>query len=1265
MVGTGRDTNLFIGVCRVKLINIAAGARDSAVIVPVARSLKERGMNVEVQCADSEDLDTDERAFQGILRATKEADMIVVRLHSDTSHFKKWDRFKEVAEGAKGLLFVDSHMDEVMREVRPLFSGSDEDYALLREFVELGGDENNKGLLLWALRFCDGADVEVPQPCKQRTEGVYHPDRPRDIDLQTYLETLDPDRPTIGILFFQGYWSSDNIGPIDALIREIECMGANVLPVFFIASPSSVTGSIGICKVVEQYLMDGEKARVDCVIVNIGFSQVSLSNPGDGSIKAGIHNFFEDLNVPILQTMTMWKPWEEWEESTYGLGAIEISTNVVWPEYDGQIITVPLGCVTIDDDGFHRFVPIPDRVRRVASMAKAWADLRRTSPTHRKVAILLYMYPPKNDRVGGAAGLDTFESVVSILRAMKEQGYSLDRLPTNGKELLDEVMAGVTNDTEWLSPQDMVERAADLVDGERYRAWFNAVPEEARTAICRDWGEPPGQLYNVDGRLIIPGVRNGNVFIGFQPNRGFHEQTETLYHSTDIVMPHQYLAYYRWLKDVFGAHAVVHMGCHGTLEWLPGKGVGLSEKCFPDVVLGSLPNLNPYIMENPGEGIQAKRRSAAVILDHLIPAMTRADSYDELMELDGNLQAYLHAQNGGQIDKVAMLTEKIHRLVDKMSMFEDIGLAADASPEATAERIDVLYDRVVEIKDALIKDGLHIMGKPPQGERMEEMLYSLTRLQNGRIPSLRASVAATKGLDLRDLQDHPAEMHPQLDMPKGALLDQVDGDCHQLLRDMMTEGFEGEACRKLVERGFLHDDGRLKEVVAFICHQVHPNVMATVEEVDNLLRGLDGGFVPPGPSGCPTRGNAHLLPSGRNFYSIDPNAIPSHASWEVGKKMADQMVERHVKEMGCYPKNVGIVVWATDTMKTGGDDIAYILWLMGLRPKWSATGSRVVGLEVIPSSELGRPRIDVTLRISGLFRDTFPNLIEMIDEGVETIASLDESEEENYLAKHLREDIRRSLLKGLSPREARSKAMIRIFGDPPGGHGAGVDVLIESSKWSTTEDLAETYATWGCHAYGREWRGEKVPELFKERFSQLEVTVKNHEDREFDLLDIDDDYTILGGMNSCVRVFGGRKPLSIMGDSSDPQRLKTRTVEEESRFVFRSRVLNPKWLEGLKQHGFRGAMELSKLTEYMLGWDATSDIIEPWMYESVTEKFLLDEETRRWLEEDNPYALREMASRLLEAIQRGIWEASEEMKERLNAIYLDAESLLEEVNEGK
>ncbi|MDW5562044.1 MAG: cobaltochelatase subunit CobN [Methanomassiliicoccus sp.] len=1245
---------------------MSAGTKDSAVMLSALEDFLPKAGQVQLVCVDSEDLDSKEKEFLSFQKIVKKADLLIVRIHGDPSYFKKFDRLKETVLANKVCCLVACNENDVASQYRDLFPYSDADYHLIRAFVELGGKENDMGILAWACKTIDGmTSIEVPEPSRPRTEGIYHPDHGTMIDPIEYLSTLKPGRPTIGVMFHQTTWLSGNLEAINEIIWTLEKKGANVIPVFFVTSPSSTTGSIGIRSVFEKYFMDGDRPRVDSVIMNMGFSQISLSNPGDGSSRMEVHNFFQDLDVPILQTMSVWKDREAYEGDINGLSAMEISVNVVWPEYDGQIITVPISCNERTRDGRLVAIPMADRIERVATLAKSWAELRRTAVDRRKVAILLYMYPPKNDRVGGAAGLDTFQSISDILKEMEKAGYYLDHVPSDGKELLDEIMAGVTNDTEWLSPQEIKERAADSVGKDRYRDWFDNIPTEAQDAICRNWGEPPGILYNIDGRLMIPGVKNGNVFIGLQPNRGYHAQAETLYHSTDVVMPHQYLAYYRWLKDVFGAQAVIHMGCHGTLEWLPGKSVGLSAKCYPDVVLGSMPNLNPYIMENPGEGIQAKRRSGAVILDHLIPAMTRAGSYDDLMDLESNVQAYLRASNTGQMEKLAVHNQNIYAIVKRLSMFEEIGLPMDAAPEDFDNKIDKLYDYLLEMKDALIKDGLHIMGRPPEDKRLEEMLYCLTRLQNGSVPSLRAAVAETRGLEIRELQDNPSQMHPTLGKVNGSLLDEVDGQCHDIIDRMMGVGFTKAECQEIVREITPGNNADLAEVVTFLCDEVYPNVMATSNEVRYLLHGLDGGYVPPGPSGCPTRGNAHLLPTGRNFYSIDPDSIPSPASWEIGKKMADQMVERHVKEMGCYPMNVGMVVWATDTMKTGGDDIAYILWLMGLRPKWSATGSRVIGLEVIQLKDLGRPRIDVTLRISGLFRDTFPNLVDMIDEGVETIASLDESEDENFIVKHLREDIQQSIREGLSPKDAQSKALVRIFGDPPGEYGAGVDVLIESSKWSTTKDLADTYVTWGCHAYGRGWKGEKLPDSFKQRMGALDVTVKNHEDREFDLLDIDDDYTILGGMNATVRVFGGKKPLSVMGDSSDPQRLKTRTLEEESKFVFRSRVLNPKWLEGLKQHGFRGAQELSKLTEYVLGWDATSDIIEPWMYESLTEHFLFDEENRKWIEESNPYALREMASRLLEAIERGLWEASEEIKEKLKQIYLDAESVLEEANEGR
>ena len=659
---------------------------------------------------------------------------------------------------------------------------------------------------------------------------------------------------------------------------------------------------------------------------------------------------------------------------------------------------------------------------------------------------------------------------------------------------------------------------------------------------------------------------------------------------------------------------------------------------LPDVVLDTMPNVYPYIKNDPGEGMEAKRRTNSVLIGYMVAAMTRAEGYEDMETLDAALQNYLNTSSRGQDEKADINAQTIHGLVSKLNMFKELGLDEDATVEEVMENSETIYDYISDLKDAVIKDGLHILGHPPEGLRMKEMVYCMTRLRNGQIPSLRGSVCAAFGHDIYSLLEDPSGKTSDGRL-NGVVLDEMDHITNEIIDAIYERRFEKQECFEAAVAIMGKEDHDVITVIEFICDRLYPDLLSIADEMFYTVCGSRSRYVPPGPSGSPTRGNAHLLPTGRNYYSIDPNTIPDDASWSIGVKMANDMIERHVEEKGCYPENVGIIVWATDTMKTGGDDIAYILYLMGLRPKRSSYGGRVVGLEVIPLSELGRPRIDVTLRISGMFRDSFPNLVQLIDSGVEMVSELDEDGDSNYLRKHLREDIVKYIKEGMSEEDARSRSLIRIFGDPPGQHGCGTGVLIESSKWDTIEDLAQVYTMWGSYAYGRRWKGEKTEDAFINRMSVLDVTVKNHNDREFDLLDIDDDYEVLGGLNSVVRAYGGYKPMCFMGDSSDTERLRLRTLEEETAYVMRSRVLNPKWLEGLKPHGFRGAMELSKLTQYMLGWDATSDSIEDWMYQAVTERFILDEETREWIRENSPYALKEMIEDMLEIIDRDLWDA--------------------------
>ncbi len=1247
-----------------KIVDIGAGTGVNKALMSAGAELNGQEYDIEVLSYSSMDLDESEMLFQELLQHIDDAQFIMLRLHGGIPYFKKFFRLKEVLDASGKVVFLQSEMHEEMEDHRYLFPLSDKDYDLLHLFVHLAGEENAKGILFWALNTIEGMDVQIPQPSYPRVQGIYHPDHDRDIGLADYLADLDPERPCVGFMFWQGQWLTGDLKAVDALIRELELQGLNVIAVFGQSSPDSVTGGTGIARIVEDYFMEQGRARIQVLVLNMGFSQLSLSSPGDGKNKEKPYNFFEKLNVPVLQAMTTYSTYDQWKGDIQGIGAMELSSNIVWPEYDGQIITVPIATTeNKEGHGSREAVPIADRIRKVASLAKRWTQLAQTPVSERKMAILLHQNPPRNDGIGGASGLDTPESVVRLLGELKEKGYRIDRIPENGNEIINEILAGLTNDTQWISPEQMLKRSAGRVPADRYGQWLDNIPEKCASKIEEDWGEAPGELFVSERDVAIPGIVNGNIFIGLQPPRGFLEQIETMYHNTDLTIPHHYLAYYRWLKYEFGAQVVIHFGTHGTLEWLPGKAAGMSDECFPDIVLDDLPDLYPYIIDNPGEGIQAKRRAWSVILDHLIPAMARADGYDELEELNTMLQDIFRAQRGKETSKASQLLSHIHQYVLKLELYRDLGFEDGITEEEMEDELDDLYDYICDLRDNIIKDGLHVFGSCPPDERFKEMLYSLTRLKNGPVPSLRQSIASYRGYELARLQDEPSITDERTGQLNGSLLEQIDLASRDLINEMHSADYDTSACVRLCGTAFPGHDGQLETVVSHICEVIRPALQNTVDEMNNCISGLDGCYIPPGPSGPPTRGNAHLLPTGKNFYSIDPAIIPTPAAWEVGHTLADQMVERYIKEEGKYPESVGIVVFATDTMKTGGDDIAYILWLLGLRPQWSARGGVITGLEVIPLEELNRPRVDVTLRITGLFRDAFPNLVELIDEGVRTIAGLDESAEKNYLVKHLKEELLEAVKSGMEMEVAREMALIRIFGCPPGTYGAGVAEVVQASQWEDKKDLADVYVNWGAHAYGKGLKGEKMPELFKKRLGKLNVTVKNHNSRELDILDNDDDFMYHGGMISCVKTYGGKDPLPMVGDSSDPQRPVTRTVEEEGRFVYRSRVLNPKWLEGLKQHGYRGAQELSALVDFSFGWDATSDVMDDWMYQSLAEKFLFDDDTREWIRENNPYALREMAGRLLEAFQRDMWDADEETIRKLTAIYMETEDILEELTD--
>lgn len=1258
----GLTIQLTMAAMRIVIISLQSA--DASVMAEPAEELRKYGIEPEIYAINSDDADDDVLVYQELARRTRAADLVYLRCMSDTARFKRYGRYEKVLEECKGYVFVFSGNAEVTVMKRPLFRGTDEEFAQVSRYAASRGPENDLGMMKWFAHRLGLLEEEPPEPVEQRKDGYYHKGMDRDISREDYLKTLDPDKPTIGILFAGSLWIYDNLAAVDALTDSIERRGMNALPVFYSATSYKREGETGTEETFRKYFTENGKAIPDAVIVHTSFSVMYNSREHTGLRIADEDNYYSTLlGVPMLHSMSITGEYADYESDKIGLNKHEITSSVAFPEIDGDIITVPIS-YTPKKSGMKKAVPIPDRIERIVDLAYNWAKLRRKPASERKVAILLWQSRPNSGVIGNAAGLDSIGSVAELLRSMSDAGYAVENVPEDGRALADEILNGVTNDLDSMSAESLREKAAALVSPKDYGKVFASIPEWDAEMMRKDWGDPPGEICVDRGDIVIPGLLKGNVFIGYQPLRGTADKMEQNIHDPVVFAQHQYLAYYRWIRDVFKADMVVHVGTHGTIEWLPGKNAGMSAKCDPDVVLGGLPNIYPYIIDDPGEGIQCKRRIESVLIGHMPPSMARAGEYEEIGEVETALQEYFRQKNSADRERVDLLVKEVYEAAKKHNMLNDIGITEgnDPGPEGFLPYIIPLHEYLTEVKDALVRSDLHILGRVPRDTHFDETVYSLMRLDNGKVRSLRDAFAENEGVDIQKALDDPSGRLPSGELNSDAA-ERIDAELQGFLAWARSADYDTDACiRKLKDMHGKVSDG-LRGSVEYMCRTLVPNIRRMSDEIGNILRGTEGGYVLPGPSGAPTRGNADILPMGRNYFSVDPDAVPNKAAWEIGRKMADQMIERYTAEKGEFPREVGFIIWATDTMKTGGDDVAYILWLLGVRPVWSDTGGQVVGLEAVPLSELKRPRVDVTVNITGLFRDTFPNLIDMIDDAVKLAASLDEDDEDNALAANLRKDIVEGIAEGLTPDEARRRNSVRIFGAPPGGYGTGVNKAIEAGSWKTVGDLADVYIDWCGNGYEKGNYGQKMKDEFVRRFSRVGVTVKNMPDREIDLLDCDDVYEYLGGMNAFVRAYGRKDALTFMGDGSDPKKTKVRSAKEELRFAFRSKVLNPKFINGLKEHGYRGAAEMANLTEYTMAWGATSDTAEDWMYEGITDKFLLDEDTREWMKDVNPYAMMNILKRLQEAIERGLWNADDAYREKIRDLFIETEERIEEITD--
>ncbi|PWJ22428.1 cobaltochelatase subunit CobN [Jannaschia seohaensis] len=1086
--------------------------------------------------------------------------------------------------------------DKPDAELRELSTVSAEDYDALWACLIEGGPANAATFLAHAKAMLDDAPRPAPARPLLRA-GLYWPGA-QEASMADLRAAWTEGAAVVPVIFYRALLQGAGLNPVNRLVRALLRAGLNPMPVFVASLKDPVSAAT-----LEALFRD---APPDAIL---NLTSFAVGDPEANPLAQAFAN-----GAPVFQGVLSGGTEQAWEEGTTGLSARDIAMNVALPELDGRVLTRALGFK--GEAFFDEATQCPiatwkahgDRIAFTAELLAAWCRLRRLAPSGRRVALILANYPNRDGRLANGVGLDTPAATVHVLRLLAEAGYAVDDLPDDSAALMERLLAGPTN---WLT--DRAERAGgEILPLDTYRAFHDGLPFAARTALAERWGAPEDDpFFDAErGGFALSIHRFGNATVGLQPARGYNVDPTDSYHSPDLIPPHGYLAFYAWLRA--NSDAIVHMGKHGNLEWLPGRALALGAEDWPEIALGPMPHVYPFIVNDPGEGTQAKRRAQAVIVDHLTPPLTRAESYGPMRDLEALVDEYYEAA-GLDPRRIDTLREQI------LSLASVTGLDVDAGFDG-ADDLAKLDAYLCELKEAQIRDGLHVFGQSPEGDLERDLLIALVRLPRGDGPgqaSLIRALAEDCGVGIDPLDCDMAASY--------------DGPRHKFLRAMGTETWRsnGDTVERLealaVQAVQWRETPKPFTRTAPVLEAIHGEILPALRrcgpaEGEGLLTALSGHFVAPAPSGAPTRGRPDVLPTGRNFFSVDSRAVPTPTAWKLGWKSANLLIERHLQDHGDWPRTMLLTAWGTANMRTGGDDIAQALALMGVKPRWDSANRRVVGWEIIPHTALGRPRVDVTLRVSGFFRDAFPQQMALVDGAARAVQALEEPEEVN-------------------PAAARARAgegAARVYGSKPGAYGAGLQAMIDERLWDSAADLGAAYIDWGGYAYGT---GEGRPDHagLRQRLGQIEAIVQNQDNREHDLLDSDDYYQFEGGAAAAVEMLQGAGRPVYHNDHSRPERPVIRTLEEEIGRVVRSRVVNPKWIAGVQRHGYKGAFEIAATVDYLFAFAATTGAVRDHHFDLVAAAVLEDDAVRDWIGEVNAPALADIADRLSEAIARGLW----------------------------
>ncbi|MEM7072056.1 MAG: cobaltochelatase subunit CobN, partial [Pseudomonadota bacterium] len=1115
------------------------------------------------------------------------------------------------------------------------------DWHILADYCAAGGHENTVSALQFAARLIGlTAPFQPPRPFRQA--GFY-------LDGQIFDDPgaiAQPNGRPVFIAFYRALLQSGDMAAIDGLMNHLRRQRLD--PVAFFSH------SLKDADALEMASAGIRRIQPKAGIATTGFA---LAKPDEETPKP-----WNLISGPIFQLVLSTGSRASWQARSQGLAPRELAMNVALPEVDGRILTragafkqtSPLDPLT--QSRTRQTTPDHGRIGWSTRLIRNWIKLGEKQPRSRRIIIMLAHYPGKESRIGNGVGLDTPASIIKVVEQLKKQGYDLaDFTHQNGFQLIDHLRrlphAGRAD-------ARRVEAGWSIHD---YRRFFLQLPARLQQAVTRRWGRPEADPFfrkarfwrsgarargdfspcREQGGFVLPVHQTGRVFFAIQPARGYQIDPVASYHDPDLVPPHHYLAFYGWVRRQVRADLVIQFGKHGNLEWLPGKALCLSASCWPEAVLGPMPVLYPFIVNDPGEGTQAKRRNAAAIIDHLMPPLMRAEIHGDLARLEQLLDEYFEASTMDP-RRMAVLESDIFALAGASGIDRDCGFLDQASSSEKLNRLDAF---LCDIKETQIRGGLHRFGQLPEGERFTETLIALTRIPRGDGCGANRGLIDALACDLGVSEACEADATAQWQGLRPDALHTVSTAPWRSAADTV-ERLEKLAFQ-LVQSGVTTSGGRAKnapgQASAAVLDYLHGPLTdclarSAEREVRTVLDGLAGRQIDPGPSGAPSRGRHDVLPTGRNFYSVDIRAIPSPAAWKLGRQSAEQLLEHYVQTHGDWPRHVALSAWGSAAMRTGGDDLAQAMALIGVQPSWDGQGKRVTGFEILPLSILNRPRVDVTLRVSGFFRDAFPNLIDLFDSAIRAVAALDEAPQMNPIAALCHTEHDRLIAEGMHEDDARDLAASRVFGSKPGSYGAGLQAPIDQGCWQSDHDLADAYISWSGYRYRSGREGAAAHKLFRTRLQTIEAVIHNQDNREHDLLDSDDYYQFEGGLSVAIYSVSGKRPAMYHNDHSNPARPKIGQLQDEIARSLHARLTNPKWIEAAMHHGYKGAFEMVAGVDYLFAFQATTGLVHDHHFDKIVESFILDETVRAFLKRHNPAALRDMAGRLLEAMERNLWK---------------------------